>query len=68
MTNSSQVAVALIINAVSYVLTNWLGVTIDNAAITTTVETLVVVGTAIWALVAHRKVVSTATTAGVKGI
>jgi len=69
MTNSNIVTISLIVNVVSYVLTNWLGLTIDNAVITTTIETVVIVGTAIWALIAHKKVVAVAVANGVaKGV
>lgn len=65
MTSSSQVAVALIIEVVSYILTRYLHLTIDNPTITTTVQTIITVGTSVWALVAHKKVVNQATTQGV---
>ena len=57
MENTNQVSFALIINVISFILTNWLGLSLDNQAITTTVETLIVIGTAVWALIAHKKAV-----------
>lgn len=60
MNQTSQISIVLIVNVVSYVLTTWLGLTIDNQNLTAAVETAVIVGTAIWARVAHKKAMASA--------
>ena len=69
MTNSNIVSISLLVNVISYILTTWLGLTMDNAVLTNTIETVIVVGSAIWALIAHKKVVAAAVAQGVaKGL
>ena len=65
MNNTTQVSLALAVNVLSYVATKYLNLTIDNATWTTFLETIVLIGTAIWALIAHKKVVNAAIASGV---
>lgn len=68
MTATNQVSIALIVNVVSFMLTQWLGLSIDNETLTKTIQTLILISTAVWAIVQHRKLANAAGVAGVKGI
>ncbi len=59
----NPVIITLIINAVSFTLGKF-GIQIANAEITTTVQTLVLIITSVWAILHHNKVVLAGRAAG----
>jgi cyanophycinase-like exopeptidase len=68
MTTSSTITIALIVNALSFAIPKFLGVTIDENTLTITIQTIVLIGTGLWTLITHKKVVAIATAQGVRGL
>lgn len=60
----NPVTITLIVNAISFALVHFLGVNVENNALTITVQTLVLLGTSIWAWAHHSSVVAQARAAG----